>query len=66
MAVAKKFRFKLGQQVRINASSEHGEVIGRAEYQHCEPHYLLRYVASDKRAVENWWTDAALSARGGM
>lgn len=66
MAVARKFKFKLGQEVRMTASGEGGEVIGRADYQHTENHYLVRYVAGDGRAVEAWWSESAMGVRGGM
>ncbi len=54
------WKFELNQSVKIMASSEHGEVIGRAEYAHCENCYLLRYKAGDGRAVESWWTESAI------
>jgi hypothetical protein len=56
----KEFRFPLGYEVRIVASGERGEVIGRAEYEACENQYLLRYKAADGRAVESWWSESAL------
>lgn len=58
----KSFSYSLNQQVRIRASSEVGEVIGRAEYTFSEPSYLVRYRAADGRACESWWTQDALEA----
>ncbi len=56
-----EFKFDLGSSVIITASGEGGEVIGRAEYVHCERGYLVRYKAADGRAVEGWWTESSLS-----
>lgn len=53
-------KFSLKQQVTIVASGESGEVIARAEYISGDPQYLVRYKAADGRAVEIWWTEAAL------
>lgn len=53
-------KFELGQQAQIKASSEQGEVIGRAEYLNTENAYLLRYKSGDGRAVEAWWSASAL------
>ncbi|VCU58247.1 hypothetical protein EPIB1_1145 [Tritonibacter mobilis] len=43
-------------------SDEQGKVIGRAEYDHCEPGYLVRYKAATGRQVESWWTQSATVA----
>ena len=48
--------------VKIFASGETGEVIGRSEYTYAENSYLVRYKSGDGRAVENWWTESALVA----
>ena len=56
------FAFQLGQQLRIAASGESGEVIGRAQYARSENQYLLRYRAADGRAVEGWWGESALTS----
>ena len=56
-----RFAFDLGQAVRITASGEQGEVIGRAEYKTSENSYLVRYKAADGRALEIWWGESALS-----
>ena len=53
-------KFELGQQAQIKASSEQGEVIGRAEYLSSESAYMLRYKSGDGRAVEAWWSESAL------
>lgn len=55
-----QFRFSLHQVVRIEASSEQGTVIARAEYTNSENSYLIRYTAADGRAVESWWGESAL------
>ena len=59
----KQFKFRLQQTVTIDASGEHGEVIGRAEYLTSEFSYLVRYRANDGRATEAWWSESALSAK---
>jgi hypothetical protein len=55
------WEFKLGEIVTIAVSSEHGEVIGRAEYPASPNQYLVRYRAGDGRAVESWWQEEALA-----
>ena len=55
-------KFNLNQEVKITASGESGEVTGRAEWNHAEPSYNIRYKAADGRAVESWWTESALEA----
>lgn len=54
--------YQLTQEVSIEASRERGSIIGRAEFQHSEPAYQLRYRAADGKAVEAWWPESALSA----
>lgn len=55
------FKFELKAKVRIAASGEQGEIIGRAEYSTTPlPSYLVRYKAGDGRGVEQWWTEDAL------
>ncbi len=54
-------KYELMQSVTIATSGEQGEVIGRAEYVHAEPSYLVRYQAADGRAEEVWWTESALA-----
>ena len=56
----KAFRFNLLTEVWIADGKEKGTIIGRAEYDTNEPHYLLRYIAGDGRAVEQWWGESAL------
>ncbi len=50
-----QFMFQLGDLVRVTASGEQGEVIGRAEYSSGVDQYLVYYKAADGRAVEAWW-----------
>ncbi|WP_375591576.1 hypothetical protein [Chitiniphilus eburneus] len=54
------FKFQLGQSVCIKASNEIGEVIARSDFTASESQYLIRYVANDGRATENWWAESAL------
>lgn len=56
------FKFELNTGVRIAASKESGEVIGRAEYTTAENGYLVRYQAADGRAAQEWWGESALEA----
>lgn len=55
------FKFKLNHEVIIEASGERGVVVGRAEYTDGKPQYLIRYMAADGRAVEQWWNQSALT-----
>ena len=57
----KTFKFELLQNVTIKITGEVGEVIGRAEYSHCDDKYFVRYKAADGRAAEKWWDEAALT-----
>ena len=54
------FKFELENIVLIEASSETGKVIGRAQYLNGQNNYLIRYKAADGRAVELWWGEDAL------
>ncbi|WP_126136700.1 hypothetical protein [Tritonibacter mobilis] len=56
------FTHEIGAQVKMIESDEQGKVIGRAEYDHCEPGYLVRYKAATGRQVESWWTQSATVA----
>lgn len=60
------FKFKLRQLLQIMASGESGECIARSEHAAAEPQYMLRYKAADGRATEQWWTERALAAVGGI
>lgn len=55
-----KFRFSLKENVKIKASGETGQVIGRAQYAEAKNSYYVRYKAHDGRAVEQWWSEPAL------
>lgn len=57
-----EFKFQLNQKVQVGVSGESGDVIGRAEYSKGQNSYLVRYQASDGRAVEAWWSEDALVA----
>lgn len=54
------FKFELDNTVTIKVSGEKGTVIGQAHYKASEDSYMIRYAASDGRAVENWWSESAL------
>lgn len=54
------FKFSINDVLRIKASGELGDVIGRAEYANTENGYLIRYKAGDGRATESWWGESAL------
>lgn len=54
------FDYELNQTLKIVASGEAGEVIGRAQYTTHDDQYLLRYKSADGRAVESWWDASAL------
>jgi len=54
------FKFNHGDKVRIIASGESGEVIGRADYKTAENNYYIRYKAGDGRATEAWWQESAI------
>lgn len=55
-----KFQFDLGADIAIEVSREKGSVVGRAEYQHGEPTYYVRYRSSSGEAREAWWPESAL------
>jgi hypothetical protein len=57
------FKFKLGDTVALSESPrETGTVIARAEFQHSENSYLIRYCAGDGRQTECWWSESAIIA----
>lgn len=56
------FKFELQQVVNIQESGETGTIIGRGEYDHADPSYLVRYKNGAGNCVENWWTETALVA----
>jgi hypothetical protein len=57
----KGFKFSIGSLVALRESGEQGRVIGRAEYEHCENAYYLRYKAADGRQVEQWWSESSIA-----
>ena len=61
MSENKGFKFKLGQKVRIDISSEQGEVIARCEYVKNEPTYELRYQRTNGTGTQKIWPESALS-----
>ena len=57
------FKFELNQKVLISVSGERGMVRSRCEYgDGSENNYFIRYLSSDGRAVEVWWSESALKA----
>lgn len=56
-----ELKYQLNERVKIRASEEEGEIVGRAEYSNCDPSYFVRYKAADGRAVEQWWTQDAIT-----
>lgn len=56
----KDFKFELEESVTITESGETGKVIGRAEYDHGENSYYLRYKDAHGCAKEVWWNQSAL------
>jgi len=55
------FKFELHDKVLIDVSLECGMIIGRAEYADSVNNYLIRYKTADGRAVENWWSENAIT-----
>jgi len=55
-----KFKFDLGADVQISVSGEKGKITARAQYLESINCYLIRYRASDGRAVESWWDESAI------
>ena len=51
---------KLNDVVTVTVSGERGHVIGCAQYTNHVPQSLVRYRASDGRAVEAWWDNDAI------
>lgn len=56
------YKHSLGDKVALIASSEPGEVVGRAEYQSTEPQYLVRYVAATGEQRREWIPEEDLRA----
>lgn len=51
------FKFEIGATVQATLTKESGTVIGRAEYDHSENAYYVRYVAADGRQSESWFPE---------
>lgn len=56
----KNFGFNLGDNVRIKASGEKGEVVGRSDHVGAGDQYNVRYKDGTGCAVEKWWAEDAL------
>jgi hypothetical protein len=52
---------QIDDTVAITCSGEVGIVIGVAVYPSAEAQALVRYMAGDGRAVEQWWNLSALT-----
>lgn len=55
------FTKEMGALVRLELTQEQGRVIGRAEYDHSESTYLVRYVDGDGCQREGWFNESALA-----
>jgi hypothetical protein len=53
-------KYEMSQEVQLTQSKETGIVIGRAEFDHSENTYLVRYVAGDGSQIEFWWNESAI------
>lgn len=49
------FKYDMGAKVKLVASGEEGDVIGRAQHANTKDQYLVLYMAADGRQVEAWW-----------
>ena len=56
------FKFELGQRIRLVASEEFGNVIGRCEYLGESPRYWVRYKDAMKCQQEVWLSESAFVA----
>ena len=56
------FEYQLNDRVKLAESNESGVVVGRSEYSHRPPCYLIRYCAADGRQVEDWWPGDAIDS----
>lgn len=58
-----RFKFSLGDRIKLAQTDEVGEVIGRAEYAHGnENSYWVRFKAANGCQSERWWQESALVA----
>ncbi|MBL4761707.1 MAG: hypothetical protein JKY93_03295 [Gammaproteobacteria bacterium] len=55
-----KMMIKIGEKVKLTESNESGTVIGRAQYQHGEDCYYVRYCGATGTQVEQWWDKSAI------
>ena len=56
-----EFKYAFGTNVKLIAAGQPGMVIGRAEFQHNENSYLVRYKNAAGDQVENWWAESAIT-----
>ena len=55
------FAYELSEGIEFKTSGEYGEIIGRAEFVHMEPSYMVRYVDATGCQREEWLTQSALA-----
>lgn len=55
-----EFKYDIGWKVRLRLSDEEGDVVGRAQYQHGENSYLVRYRAADGCQRQSWFEESAI------
>jgi heat shock protein HspQ len=55
-----KFKFEIGQDVRLKMSEEKGTVIGRAEYANDENRYEIVYRNVTGAHAHGWFTESEL------
>ena len=60
-----KFKFELGEPVKLSKSEESGHVKARSESEHNENQYLIVYLAADGRQVDMWWAESEIRKQAG-
>lgn len=56
-----EFRFKFGDTVKLKASQQSAEVIGRSQAVGEATQYRLLYVNKAGEQVDQWWADHSIS-----
>jgi len=56
----KKFKFEMGQTVKLTPGNKTGEVVGRADYAKSQDEYLIRSV-DEGISTETWCNEDALT-----
>lgn len=60
--MSKKFKFELGQEVKLAAGGETGQIVGRAEYLKAKDAYVVRYTEGAGPATEVWLNEDAITS----